>query len=110
MPDMQLVTLGAQDPIVTVMGDRQGPNHEEPGRRFYIQARQVHWHYHTAPQVASTHNGEARHAIDCLDDEAYRFGRISETSHGHFREGIAQLEVDVTRVIYQLKECEIGIQ
>ena len=110
MPDMQLMALGVRDPIATVPRDRQGPNREDPGRRFYIQAPQVHWHYHAAPQIASTHDGEIWRAIDHLADEAYHFGRISETLHGHFREGIARLEVDVTRVSYRLKECEIGVQ
>ena len=90
------MALGAHDPIVMVPGDRQGPNREDPGRRFYIQAPQVHWHYHAAPQVASTHNGEAWCAIDRLADEAYHFGRISKTLHGHFCEGIVKLELDVT--------------
>ena len=104
------MALGERDPIVTISRDRQEPNREDLGRRFYIQAPQVHWHSHVAPQVALTHDGKARRAIDRLADEGYRFGRINEILHGRFHEGIAQLKVDITRVSYQLKECEIGVQ
>ena len=109
-PEMGMVALSATDPITTMMGDREGPNQEEPNRRFYINAPHVHWHYHAAPQMTSTHDGEARRAIDRLADEAFRFGRLSETTQMEFREGMRIYERDLLRLSYRMRECEYGVQ
>ena len=65
-PNLGMMVLSAMDPIVTIPGDREGPNQQEPNRRFYIQAPQIHLHYHAAPQMTSTHDSEAYRAIDHL--------------------------------------------
>ena len=42
IPKMGMLALSATDPIITMAGDREGPNPQEPNRRFYINAPHVH--------------------------------------------------------------------
>ena len=105
-PDLGMMALSAVDPIMTLVADREGRNPQEPDRRFYTHMPEVHWHYHTAPQMTSTHDGEARRAIDRLADEAYRFGRMIEMHVANVRNSMVSFKRDVTRIEVRVKECE----
>ena len=98
-----IVALSARDPIVTRPGDREGPSEEHPDRRFYMGAPEVHWHYHAAPTVQTTADGEARRAIDRLADEAFRFGRQVEHHQVLLHDSVlrAEAECDKIRALIQ---------
>ena len=60
--------------------------------------------------MTSTHDGEARRAIDRLADEAFRFGRMTETRQMEFREGMSTLERDLMRLTVRIRECKYSLQ
>ena len=60
--------------------------------------------------MTSTDDGKARRAIDRLGDEAFCFGRMSETNQMEFREDMQTFERDVMRISYRMRECEYSVQ